>query len=245
MGCFVASQDDVGQKMTVEIWSDLICPWCSIGLARFDKALAAFPHKESVEVVHRAFRLAPGAKTEPVSEVIPRKYGLPPSQASTMFDRVEEAARGEGLEFHLARNLHGDTKDGHRLVQYAATVGKQREVVERFYRAYFTEGISLFDLANLLDLAVEAGLEREAAHGILESDAYGEVVEADQRAVQGYGVSGVPFFVVGGRYGISGAQETRVFAQALGQAWDESAALVDAKQADACGPDGCEVPRRG
>lgn len=237
----MASQADVGQKMTVEIWSDLICPWCSIGLARFDKALAAFPEKDSVEVVHRAFRLAPGAKTEPVVEVIPRKYGLPPSQAAKMFDRVEEAARGEGLEFHLARNLHGDTFDGHRLVQYAATVGKQREVVERFYHAYFTEGVSLFDGANLLDLAVEAGLDREAARAVLESDAFGDVVEADQRTVQGYGVSGVPFFVIGGRYGISGAQESKVFAQALRQAWDESAAIVEAAQAQACGPDGCEI----
>jgi predicted DsbA family dithiol-disulfide isomerase len=228
--------------MTVEIWSDLICPWCSIGLARFDKALAAFPEKDSVDVVHRAFRLAPGAKTEPVSEVIPRKYGLPPSQAATMFDRVEDAARGEGLEFHLARNLHGDTKDGHRLVQYAATVGKQREVVERFYRAYFTEGISLFDHANLLDLAVDAGLEHEAVREVLESGAYGDVVESDQRTVQGYGVSGVPFFVIGGRYGVSGAQETKIFAQALQQAWDESAAIVQASGAEACGSDGCEVP---
>ena len=230
------------QKMTVEIWSDLICPWCSIGLSRFDKALAAFPENDSVEVVHRAFRLAPGAKTELVVDVIPRKYGLPPSQASSMFDRVEEAARDEGLDFHLARNLHGDTKDGHRLVQYAATVGKQREVVERFYHAYFTENISLFDHVKLLDLAVEAGLDREAARTVLESDSFGDVVEADQRTVQGYGVSGVPFYVIGGRFGISGAQETKVFAQALRQAWDEGAELADATSAEVCGPEGCERP---
>ena len=228
------------QKMTVEIWSDLICPWCSIGLARFDKALAAFPEKASVTVVHHAFRLAPGAKTEPVMDVIPRKYGLPPSQASTMFDRVEAAARGEGLEFHLARNLHGDTVDGHRLVQFAATVGLQREVVERFYRAYFTEGISLFDRAKLLDLAVEAGLEREAARAVLESDAFADVVESDQRTVQDYGVNGVPFFVVGGRYGISGAQESAAFGQALRLAWDEGPVLVGS-DGETCGPDGCAV----
>lgn len=227
--------------MKVEIWSDLICPWCSIGLARFDKALAAFPEKEAVEVVHRAFRLAPGAKTEPVAQVIPRKYGLDPLQAEEMFDRVEGVARDEGLEFHLARNLHGDTKDGHRLVQFAATAGKQRPVVERLYRAYFAEGISLFDRANLLDLAVEAGLDREQAREVLEGDAFGDAVEADQRTVQGYGVNGVPFFVIGGRYGISGAQETKVFAQALRQAWDETAALVEAREAEACGPEGCAV----
>jgi predicted DsbA family dithiol-disulfide isomerase len=225
--------------MTVEIWSDLICPWCSIGLARFDKALAGFPGRESVEVVHRAFRLAPGAKTEPVAQVIPRRYGLPPSKASSMFDRVEAVARGEGLEFHLARGLYGDTRDGHRLVQYAATVDRQRPVVERFYRAYFTEGTSLFDHAKLLDLAVEAGLDREAAREVLESDAFGDVVESDQRTVEGYGASGVPFYVIGGRYGVSGAQETEVFARALRQAWDDAVAVQGTDGDGICTPEGC------
>lgn len=228
--------------MIVEIWSDLICPWCSIGLARFDRALATFPEEDAVEVVHRAFRLAPGAKTEPVSQVIPRKYGLDMSQATEMFERVEAAARGEGLEFHLARNLYGDTKDGHRLVQFAAMMGKQRAVVERLYRAYFAEGISLFDRGNLLELVVDAGLDREASRAVLESEAFGEQVESDERTLQGHGVNGVPFFVIGGRYGISGAQDAKIFAQALREAWDESSALVEARNTEACGPDGCAIP---
>jgi len=232
-----------GRELIVEIWSDLICPWCAIGLRRFEKALAAFPGRESVRVVHHAFRLAPGAKVEPVSVVIPRKYGLPPSQASTMFRRVEEAARGEGMDFHLERTLHGDTKEGHRLVQYAGTVGLQHQVLDRLYRAYFEEGISLFDRERLLDLVAEAGLDRERAAAILDSDAFGETVEEDQLKLQEFGVNGVPFFVVGGRYGISGAQDPAVFSQALGQAWEEGAlAAVGASDAEACGPEGCEIP---
>ena len=229
------------RELVIEIWSDLICPWCAIGLRRFEKALADFSEQASVKVVHHAFRLAPGAKVEPVSVVIPRKYGLPPAQAATMFRRVEAAARGEGMDFHLEGTLHGDTKDGHRLVQFAATVGLQHEVLDRLYRAYFEQGFSLFDREKLLDLVGEAGLDRTRAAAVLESDEFGETVEEDQLKLQEFGVNGVPFFVVDERYGISGAQDPEVFAQALRQAWDEGAAAVVAS-GDACGPDGCEIP---
>jgi predicted DsbA family dithiol-disulfide isomerase len=229
------------REVLVEIWSDLICPWCAIGLRRFEKALADFPGKNSVRVVHHAFRLAPGANVEPVSVVIPRKYGLPPAQAATMFRRVEDAARGEGMDFHLEGTLHGDTKDGHRLVQFAATVGLQHEVLDRLYRAYFEQGFSLFDRARLLDLVVEAGLDRARAAAVLESDDFTEGVEADQLKLQEFGVNGVPFFVVDERYGISGAQDPKVFAQALRQAWDEGAPVA-AGAGEACDEEGCRVP---
>lgn len=229
------------RELTVEIWSDLICPWCAIGLRRFEKALEEFADKESVKVVHHAFRLAPGAKVEPVAEVIPRKYGLPPAQAATMFRRVEDAARGEGMDFHLEGTLHGDTKDGHRLVQFAATVGLQHEVLNRLYRAYFEQGVSLFDRGTLLDLVVEAGLDRDCAAEVLESGDFGEVVEVDQLRLQEFGVNGVPFFVVGDHYGISGAQDPNVFAHALRQAWDESEITPDSASGEVCGPDGCTI----
>lgn len=214
------------RELVVEIWSDLICPWCAIGMRRFEKALEAFPHRASVKVVHRAFRLAPGAKVEPVTEVIPRKYGLAPAQASGMFRRVEDAARGEGMDFHLERTLHGDTRDGHRLVRFAATAGRQQQVLDRLHRAYFEEGRSLFDRESLLDLVAEGGLDRAGAAAVLDSDDYGEVVEADQLELREFGVNGVPFFVVDGRYGISGAQEPEVFAQALRETWDEPASAA-------------------
>lgn len=230
------------RELVVEIWSDLICPWCAIGLRRFEKALADFPERTSVKLVHRAFRLAPGSEVEPVSVVIPRKYGLPPAQAATMFRRVEDAARGEGMDFHLEGTLHGDTRDGHRLVQFAGTVGMQHQVLDRLYEAYFEEGISLFDRERLLDLSVEAGLERSRAAAVLDSDDFGEVVEVDQLRLQEFGVNGVPFFVVDERYGISGAQDPKVFAQALRQAWDEGAPSAAVAAGEACGPDGCEIP---
>jgi len=229
------------REFVVEIWSDLVCPWCAIGLRRFEKALAAFPQRDSVTVVHRAFRLAPGAKTEPVSVVIPRKYGLPPAQAAAMFRRVEDAARGEGMDFHLEATLHGDTRDGHRLVQFAATAGLQHQVLDRLHRAYFEQGLSLFDREVLLDLVAEAGMDRARAAAVLDSDDYGEVVESDQSKLQELGVNGVPFFVVDDRYGISGAQEPAVFAQALRQAWDEGAPAA-AATGETCDGDGCRLP---
>jgi len=210
---------ELGQKLTVEIWSDLICPWCFIGLRKFQLAMEAFPHRDSVEVIHRAFRLAPGASVEPVIEVIPRKYGLAPSKAGAMFQRVEEAGRAVGLDMNLEVTLHGDTVDGHRLVQFAATKGRQHELVARLHRAYFTEGSSIFDRGNLVDFATEAGLDRREATEVLEGDEFRENVEADQRWLQDQGVNGVPFFLIGGRYGISGAQEPEVFGEALQEAW--------------------------
>jgi predicted DsbA family dithiol-disulfide isomerase len=122
---------------------------------------------------------------------------------------------------------------GHRLVQFAATVGLQREVLDRLYRAYFEQGFSLFDRARLLDLAVEAGLDRARAAAVLESDDFGEVVETDQLKLREFGVNGVPFFVLDDRWGISGAQDSKVFAQALRQAWDEDA-RVSAGAGETC-----------
>lgn len=237
----MSETSSASRQLVVEIWSDLICPWCAIGLRRFEKALADFPEQASVKVVHHAFRLAPGARVEPVSVVIPRKYGLPPAQAVAMFRRVEDAARGEGMDFHLEGTLHGDTKDGHRLVQFASTVGLQHQVLDRLYRAYFQEGVTLFDRERLLDLVAEAGLDRAGAGAVLESDDFGEVVEADQLKLQEFGVNGVPFFVVDERYGISGAQDPKVFAQALRQAWDEGAP-VSAGAGETCDEEGCRVP---
>ncbi|MGU7782402.1 DsbA family oxidoreductase [Burkholderia sp. PU8-34] len=228
--------------LTVEIWSDLICPWCWIGKRRFDEALAAFAHADRVDVVLRAYRLMPGQPVEPVEAMLGSKYRLAPAQVDQMLRQVTDAAASVGLHYDLPGTLVGDTLDGHRLVKFAETTGRAHALTERLYRAYFSEHGSLFDHGALADFAVDAGLERAAAEAVLRSDAYRDDVEADiERAAQ-IGGRGVPLFVFGSRYAVSGAQPADVFAQALEQAWQDGVVAIGGDDAAACGPDGCALP---
>lgn len=232
----------MSKSLTVEIWSDLICPMCWMGKRRFERALAAFPHGDRVHVVHRAFRLQPGAlPPQPVEQMMARRFGSA-ADVSTMLKGVEQAAAGEGLTYHLSGTLVGDTLDAHRLMQLAAAKGVQAQAIERFYRAYFTEGLSLFDRETQLRLAKEAGLDRAAAAAVLDGDAYLAEVEADQRRAQALGANGVPFFLIGGRLAVTGAQPSETFLAALTKAWDATPAPVpQAEAAEICGPDGCPL----
>ncbi|WP_396329908.1 DsbA family oxidoreductase [Burkholderia anthina] len=231
--------------LTVEIWSDLICPWCWIGKRRFDEALAAFAHAEQVEVVLRAYRLMPGHPVEPVEAMLAGKYRMSSAQVDQMLRQVTDAAASVGLDYDLPGTLAGDTFDAHRLVKLAETTGRAHALTARLYRAYFCEHGSLFDHAALLDFAVEAGLERSAAEAVLGSDAYRDEVEADIARAEQIGGRGVPLFVFGGRYAVSGAQPADVFAQALDQAWRDGGIVeLSGDDAAACGPDGCELPSR-
>lgn len=209
--------------MRVDIWSDLVCPWCYIGKRRFEKALAAFARRQDVEVVHRAFQLDP---TMPKGrlfrhrDVLMRKYGMTAEQVAAAQARLEGIAAAEGLEYHLTESMTGNTLDAHRLVWLARDQGMQDAVIERLFRAHFTEGRSLFDDESLVALAEEAGLEN--ARGLLDSDRYAADVAADHQQANTLGATGVPFFVIADRYRVSGAQGTDVFAGALTRAWDET-----------------------
>jgi predicted DsbA family dithiol-disulfide isomerase len=210
--------------MRVEIWSDVVCPWCYIGKRRFERALAAFEHRDDVEVVHHSFQLDPTfpkGETTPTPELLARKYGASPDDAKAMMTRVEQTAAGDGLEYHLLDTLSGNTFDAHRVLHLAKSQGKQDAVLERFYRAYFTEGQSLFDHPSLVRLAAEAGLAAADVQRVLDSDEYAGAVNADIRAASELGASGVPFFVIDNRIGISGAQPADLFGRALSQAWSQ------------------------
>ncbi|WP_176075979.1 DsbA family oxidoreductase [Burkholderia dolosa] len=229
--------------LTVEIWSDLICPWCWIGKRRFDEALAAFAHADHVDVVLRAYRLMPGQPVEPVEAMLAHRYRMSAAQVAQMLNQATDAAASVGLHYDLPGTLVGDTLDGHRLVKLAQTTGRAHALTERLYRAYFSEHGSLFDRAALTGFALEAGLERSAVEAVLSSDAYRDDVEADIAQAERIGGRGVPLFVFGGRYAVSGAQPADVFAQALDRAWRDGG-IVDIAGSDAaaCGPDGCELP---
>ncbi|OPG08730.1 protein-disulfide isomerase [Streptomyces sp. GKU 895] len=240
--------------MRVEIWSDIACPWCYVGKARFEKALEAFPHRDGVEVVHRSFELDPGrakGDVQPVIKMLTKKYGMSEAQAQAGEENLGAQAAAEGLDYRTRDRDHGNTFDMHRLLHLAKEHGKQNELIQAFYRANFAEERSVFTEGDerLVELAVGAGLDEADVRKVLaDPTAYADDVRADEREAAELGANGVPFFVLDRKYGVSGAQPAEVFAQALTQAWGERSPLRlldqgDQGHADACGPDGCAVPQ--
>ncbi|WP_432132054.1 DsbA family oxidoreductase [Streptomyces tendae] len=235
--------------MRVEIWSDIACPWCYVGKARFEKALAAFPHRDGVEVVHRSFELDPGrAKddVQPVLTMLTAKYGMSQAQAQAGEDNLGAQAAAEGLDYRTRDRDHGSTFDMHRLLHLAKERGRHESLLDAFYRGNFADVRSVFnDDARLVELAVGAGLDAEEVREVLaDPDAYADAVRADEREAAQLGATGVPFFVLDRAYGVSGAQPAEVFTRALTQAWGERTPLklVEDGDAQVCGPDGCAVP---
>ncbi|MFD8701203.1 DsbA family oxidoreductase [Kitasatospora sp. NPDC059648] len=238
--------------MRVEIWSDINCPWCYIGKARFEQALAVFPHRAEVEVVHRSFELDPHAPraARPVIPLLATKYGMSLEQAEAAEARIAENARGEGLPYLDGGRDAANSFDMHRLLHFAGAHGRQAELLDALYRANFAEERSAFAPGRLLELAVESGLDGEAAAAVLaDPEAYAEAVREDEATASALGATGVPFFVLDRRLGVSGAQPADTFTRALEQAWAGRAPspLVPVGAPDdarACGPDGCELPPR-
>lgn len=210
--------------MIIDVWSDVVCPWCFIGRRRLQKALAIFPHREAVVVRHRAFQLQPDiSEVVPTSQYLARKYGAPESQIAQMQANVCAIADGEGLCYKLDETLSGNTADAHRLLLMAGEIGKQDELLEAMYRGYFEEGRPLFKPEDLLAITDEVGIDHNLARGVLASDNYRDQVEEDGRMAHSLGASGVPFFVFDMKFGISGAQPLEAFTQTLEAAWKESA----------------------
>jgi predicted DsbA family dithiol-disulfide isomerase len=208
--------------MQVEIWSDVVCPWCYLGKRRFEKALESFAHRHEVEVVYRSFELDPWAVpgvTTPTVESLATKYGMSAEQAHAAQRQMEARAAQDGLTFHMEGLRSGNTRDAHRLLQSAKHRGLQAELTERLHQAYFTEQLSIFDHASLTDLAAEVGLDRDEAARVLASNEYDVEVQADEAMARSLGATGVPFFVIDRRYGISGAQPAETITEILDRAW--------------------------
>ncbi len=235
--------------MRIDIWSDVVCPWCYIGKRRFERALADFPHAADVDVVWHSFELDPAAAPTtdvPPAERLAAKYGLTVEQAQQANDRLTATAADEGLEFHLDETRSGNSFDAHRLLHLAADRGLQGQLKERLLRAYFTERVAIGEPTELRRLAAEVGLDDAEVTRVLDSDEYGEDVRADEAQAHSYGISGVPFFVVDDRYGISGAQPTELFTEALHRAWDDAYPALQTLSATggsgpSCEGDACEA----
>ena len=207
--------------MRVDVWSDIVCPWCYIGKRRFERAAAAWGNGTRVEVVHRAYQLNPGMPKDQTAsrrDYLMAKYGWSDAQADAMDARMQQLAAAEGLEYHLAGTSTGNTFDAHRVVHAARAAGREDAALERLYRAYFTEQRSIFDHESLIALAAEAGLDAGGTRRMLESDTYADTVASDIQDAAALRVSGVPFFVIDNRFGISGAQSSDVFLEALRRA---------------------------
>ena len=226
--------------MKVEVWSDIVCPWCYIGRRRFQSALSRFGQAERVAVIWRSFELDPQAERQfdgSLDEMLASKYGVGRERARQMNEQVTQLAGAEGLDYRLDVARPGNTFDAHRLLHFAGSVGLRCELEERFLRGYFTEGKSIGDHEVLTELAVAVGLERERVEEVVAGDEFSAQVRADEERARVLGVDGVPFFFLDGRYGISGAQPTELFLEALTRAWDDreeaaSTARTDRSQSE-------------
>jgi predicted DsbA family dithiol-disulfide isomerase len=246
--------------MQVEIWSDVACPWCYIGKARFEQGLAEFEHKDEVEVVFRSFELDPQRAEGETAQVIPmlaQKYGMTENQARQAEQRVSENARSAGLDYVAEGRDTGNTFAIHRLLHFAKTKGVQNELINLTFQANFADERSVFDRGRVLELAVEAGLDKDEAAAVYDDpQAYAADVRQDEREAEELGATGVPFFVLDRRFGVSGGQPADLFKQALEEAWRTRPQPLKlptvpglgpdeiGTSGEICGPDGCAVPQR-
>ncbi len=214
--------------LTVEIWSDVVCPWCYIGKRRFEAAMESFEHADEVTIMWRSFELdqeAPKESDGTAAERLAAKYGMSVERAETLHGEMTERAAAEGLEFRFDLARGGNTFDAHRLIHLAATYGHQAAAQERLMRAYFTEGERIADKDTLIRLLVEVGVDAEEARDVLETERFASDVREDELLAAQLGIQGVPFFVLDRRLGVSGAQPPEVLVQALQRGWDEAVTL--------------------
>lgn len=209
--------------MLVEVWSDVVCPWCFIGKRRLEKAIAKLPDSSKVEVRHRAFQLQPDIKeTVKTSDYLASKYRVSASDVEAMQANVCSIADGEGLCYDLKNTLSGNTVDAHRLILWAQEQGKHEQLLETLYSNYFEKSKSVFTHEDLIEAANSVGLDASRVKSVLDSDQYKEQVVRDQDLAHQIGATGVPFFVIDMKYGISGAQPQELFDKTLATALAES-----------------------
>ena len=207
----------------IDVWSDIACPWCYIGKRNLESGLASAAADEDapeVEVVYHSFELSPDTPVDfDGSEIdfLATHKGMPAEQVHAMLDRVTGVAAQAGLDYRFDILQHTNTVKAHELLHFAKEQGRQLELAERLMSAYFTEGRHLGVVDELVELAVDAGLDADAAREALQSGRYLPAVRADQAQAAAYGINGVPFFVFEGKYGVSGAQPAEVFSQVLTQ----------------------------
>jgi predicted DsbA family dithiol-disulfide isomerase len=232
-------------KMTVEIWSDVICPFCYIGKRKFERALAQLPQRDRIEVVWKSFQLQPDTKTDPSRNAVQHaaeRKGWTLDFARQAMAEVTERAMQVGLPFHYDRTVVANTFDAHRLAHYAAAEGKGDEMAEQLFRAYFTDGRNIADPATLAALASHIGLPDDGVKRVLDSDQFAADVRRDIHEAERFGIHAVPCFVFDRKYAVSGAQEPAIILQALQQSLAESTGNAGSSTAPSSEPsDVCDL----
>lgn len=210
--------------MKVEIWSDIMCPFCYIGKREFEKALEKFSGKDQLEIEWRSYQLSPDLVTAPdknIDEYLAESKGISVDEAHNMNNYVTQRAKEVGLDYHFDKAIPANTMKAHCLTHFAKKYGKQNKAEELLFRSYFTEGKNIDDVNTLLELGAELGLDTEKLKTDLTDETYYEEVRADIYEAYQLGVKGVPFFVFDRKYAVSGAQPDQVFTQTLEQSFKE------------------------
>lgn len=228
--------------MKIEVWSDIVCPWCYIGKRRLEAALDGLD--EEVEIHWRSFELDPGAPKEPradLDEALAKKYRMSLGRAREMIAQMTRTGAEEGLDLNFSIAKSGNTFDAHRLLHLAAQKGKQGALKERLLLAYMTEGVPISDREELTRIAVEEGLDADEVQGVWESEDFNEAVREDERRARELGIRGVPFFLIDEKRGISGAQTADLLRDQMLKSLADSASASQNAEGQQCDEEGCEI----
>jgi predicted DsbA family dithiol-disulfide isomerase len=230
--------------MLVEIWSDIVCPFCYIGKKRFNQALRMFPHRQQVEVVWRSFQLNPEQRSHPgmhINDYLAKIKGWSPEEAKERHQHVTEMGKAHDIDFRFDKVVVGNSFDAHRLHHYADSQGRGKEMLARLFRGYFNEGRDIADRKVLSKLAADAGLDSNETLAVLQTDGFTREVAKDVTEARSLGIRGVPFFYINRRYSISGAQTPSEFLAAFEKVWSEQPRdneVSEPLDGSTCGPEG-------
>ncbi|MDR6845289.1 DsbA family oxidoreductase [Flavobacterium granuli] len=234
--------------LKIQIWSDIMCPFCYIGKRKIEEALSQFKNKDSVTIEWKSFQLDPSFFATPNESIIDHlaeKYRKTTDWAQTMIENMTENAKSSGLDFHFEKAILANSLNAHRLLHLAKKHNLSNELKELLFRAYLTEGKDVNDWNTLQETGQKAGLHIDEIKQLADTDIFTKEVRQDQQQAQNLGVTGVPFFVFDNKYAVSGAQPTDVFLKTLEKTWEEgnfntSLQLQNPSDANSCGIDGCE-----
>jgi len=235
-------------QLKIQIWSDVMCPFCYIGKRKLEKALSQFKNKNNVSIEWKSFQLDANFIATPGENIIDHlaeKYRKDNEWAEKMIENMTQNAKDSGLDFHFEKAILANSFHAHRLLHLAKKYNLSNELEELLFKAYLTDGKNVNDLQTLTEIGLEAGLENNAIEQVLQSNEYAAEVKKDQEEAQAIGVTGVPFFVFDNKYSVSGAQSSDAFLQTLQKTWEEGnynskASLVNTINGNSCGIDGCE-----
>ena len=231
--------------MKIEIWSDYACPYCYIGERQLEKALESFSGKENIDISYKAFELDPSASykvTTNTKDRVAKKYGYTSEQAQQMIDNVTRYAKSVGLDYNYATVRYTNTFDAHRIAKYAETKGKGLEMSEKLFYAYFTQNKQLSDHKALTDIAIEVGLDKLEVEDVLKNNKFSEDVRSDEHEASRLGIHAVPFFLINGKYSLSGAQPPEAFENVIEKVLQEEKIEAYNLEGMICDSDGCSIP---